>query len=115
MLLFSIATEISYVYDFYINICILLQMIDIFGTLLDRPVIHEDFKSKYPCILGMIETDLDEVKRIFDHHIAAEAVRGTGAVNKNMPNVAGALKWAQELRYRLKAPLNSLNLSFSTG
>ncbi len=88
-------------------------MIDIFGSLLERPVINEDFKAKYPCLFKMIETDLDQVKRIFDNQTASESEKGAASVNKNMPNVAGALKWATELRNRLKAPLGNLKLSFN--
>ena len=88
-------------------------MVDIFGSLLERPLINEDFKSRYPCLMKMIEADLDEVKKIFDCHANAESETGSISVNKNMPSVAGALKWAQELRNRLKTPLNNLKLSFS--
>ena len=88
-------------------------MVDIFGSLLERPLIHGDFKSRYPCLLRMIEVDLDEVKKIFDEHTSVEDEKGSGPVNKNMPSVAGALRWAQELRNRLKAPLSNLKLSFS--
>ena len=91
----------------------LSQMVDIFGTLLDRPLIKEEFKSRYPCLMKMIEADLDDVKKIFDHHVNAESESRPGAMNKNMPSVAGALKWAQELRNRLKTPLNNLKLSFT--
>ena len=87
-------------------------MVDIFGTLLERPLIQEDFKSRYPCLMIMIEADLDEVKKIFDYHVHAESEGGSGVMNKNMPSVAGALKWAQELRNRLKTPLSNLKLSF---
>jgi len=89
------------------------KMVDIFGTLLERPLIKEDFKSRYPCLMKMIEADLDDVKKIFDHHVNAESESRPGAMNKNMPSVAGALKWAQELRNRLKTPLSNLKLSFS--
>ena len=88
-------------------------MVDIFGSLLERPLIYEDFKSRYPCLLRMIEVDLDEVKKIFDEHTTTEAEKGSAPLNKNMPSVAGALKWAQELRNRLKTPLYNLRLSFS--
>ena len=88
-------------------------MVDIFGTLLERPLIQEDFKSRYPSLMKMIEADLDEVKKIFDSHVHAESEVGSCVMNKNMPSVAGALKWAQELRNRLKTPLNNLKLSFS--
>lgn len=88
-------------------------MVDIFGSLLERPLIYEDFKSRYPCLLKMIEVDLDEVKKIFDEHTTTETEKGSAPLNKNMPSVAGALKWAQELRNRLKTPLYNLRLSFS--
>ena len=77
------------------------------GTLLFRPIIQEKFKHKYPILTRMIEEDLDAVKKRYDHQMTM--VQSTGPViNKNMPQVAGLLRWSQELRERVEFSINKL-------
>ena len=44
---------------------------------------------------------------IYDSNMAKLSV-GNAAVHKNMPEVAGTLKWAQELKDRVTAPMKNL-------
>ena len=98
-----------------IFLCFFFQLIDVFGSLLDRPFIHEDFGPKYSVLLNMVEKELDEAKVIFDKQMSIESEQGSAPVNKNMPYVAGSLKWAQELRNRFKTPMSSLKMSVNHG
>lgn len=41
-----------------------------FGSLLDRPIIKEKFDARYAYLLSIFNDSLDEVKQIFDSHIA---------------------------------------------
>ena len=88
---------------------------DIFGSLLDRPLIHADFEFKYPILLKMFEKELDHAKMIFDKHGTDTEQEGTPPVNKNMPRVSGALKWSQELRERISKPMSALKMSVNHG
>ncbi len=77
------------------------------GTLLFRPIIQEKFKHKYPILTRMVEEDLDGVKRLYD--IQMGLVETTGPyLNKNMPHVAGLLRWSQELRERVQSSVEKL-------
>ncbi|XP_014668470.1 PREDICTED: LOW QUALITY PROTEIN: dynein beta chain, ciliary-like [Priapulus caudatus] len=82
------------------------KMLTCFGTLLDRPIIKEEFEAKYQLLMRTIDEDLDTAKLIYDEHMSL-AKKGRAPINKNMPPVAGALKWASELRERITAPVAS--------
>lgn len=76
--------------------------------MLDRPVIMEDFEPKYPKLLTIYNQDLDNAKEILDLQMkAVEESVGKAPLNKNMPEIAGALKWSQQLRNRLSKPMSS--------
>ncbi|XP_077979817.1 dynein beta chain, ciliary-like [Glandiceps talaboti] len=83
------------------------KLLDCYGTLLDRPIIREDFEHKYPSLLEMYSNDLDEAKVIYDKQMGLADQDETVPVNKNMPEVSGALKWAEELRQRITIPMSS--------
>ena len=83
--------------------------------MLDRPLIHADFEYKYPVLLKMYEEELDEAKVIFDGQMTFANEEQTMPINKNMPHVAGALKWSQELRDRITKPMHALKLSVNHG
>ena len=96
-------------------ISLILQLLDCFGSLMDRPRIHADFEHKYPVLLSMFENDLDTAKIIFDQQQTYESNEETLPINKNKPPISGCLKWAQELRERIKIPMSSLKLSLNHG
>lgn len=76
--------------------------------MLDRPVIMEDFEPKYPKLLTIYNGDLDHAKEILDVQMkAVEVTEGKPPLNKNMPEVAGALQWSHQLRQRLSKPMSS--------
>ena len=82
-------------------------MLDCYGPMLDRPVIKDDFEDKYPQLLVMYSDDLDNAKEIYDKQMASiEASEGKPPLNKNMPEVAGALKWSKQLRKRIEHPMS---------
>ncbi|XP_071954573.1 dynein beta chain, ciliary-like [Antedon mediterranea] len=84
------------------------KMLDCYGPILDRPVICEDFEHKYPIILKMYNEELDKSKVIYDNQMrSCETSENKPPLHKNLPEVAGALKWAKELRMRLEKPMAS--------
>ena len=83
--------------------------------MLDRPLIHADFEYKYPVLLKMYEEELDQAKVIFDAQMNLANDEGTPPINKNMPHVAGAMKWSHELRDRISKPMHALKLSVNHG
>ena len=83
-------------------------MLDCYGPMLDRPVISDDFEPKYPILLTMFDEDLDKAKDVYDMQMAAIGqTEGRPPLNKNMPEMAGALKWSKELESRISNPMAS--------
>lgn len=77
------------------------------GSLLDRALIKADFNDKYPVVIRMMHDELDTAKEIYDKQMSEKAERGRAPVHKNMPPVAGGLRWSHELRERITQPLHN--------
>uniref|UniRef100_A0A672IQ98 Dynein axonemal heavy chain 11 n=1 Tax=Salarias fasciatus TaxID=181472 RepID=A0A672IQ98_SALFA len=74
------------------------KLLQIFGTLLERPRIHQLFSPNYNVLLSMFSQEIDLCQLILDQH---RDESGCAILGKNMPLVAGNLKWSQELRSRI--------------
>ncbi|XP_048221904.1 LOW QUALITY PROTEIN: dynein axonemal heavy chain 9 [Perognathus longimembris pacificus] len=83
------------------------KLLDIAGILLERPLVARDISSKYLVLIQMFSRDLDAVRIIYNHHIQEEAGLGFSPVHKNMPPMAGGLRWAQELKQRIQGPFGN--------
>ena len=77
------------------------------GTLLERPIIREKFEHKYLILLQMVNQEMDAVKKLFDNQLSLAQTTGP-VINKNMPRVAGVLKWCQEIRERVHLSIDKL-------
>ncbi|NXL65574.1 DYH9 protein, partial [Chordeiles acutipennis] len=84
------------------------KLLDMFGSLLERPVIAADAADKYSVLIRMFNSALNHARLIYSRHIQATLELGFPPVHKNMPPVAGALGWAQELRARIQVPFGHL-------
>nr|XP_003818154.3 dynein axonemal heavy chain 9 isoform X2 [Pan paniscus] len=82
------------------------KLLDIAGNLLERPLVVRDTSDKYLVLIQMFNKDLDAVRMIYSQHVQEEAELGFSPVHKNMPTVAGGLRWAQELRQRIQGPFS---------
>ncbi|GCC26775.1 hypothetical protein chiPu_0005195 [Chiloscyllium punctatum] len=82
------------------------KLLDMFGSLLERPLIAADASDKYPRLIVMYTKELDDVKHIYNRQMEKAADFGFPPVNKNMPAVGGGLRWALELRERIQVPFN---------
>nr|XP_045746232.1 dynein axonemal heavy chain 9 [Mirounga angustirostris] len=80
------------------------KLLDIAGKLLERPLVAQDASEKYLLLIQMFIKDLDTVRAIYSQRVQEEAELGFSSVHKNMPTVAGGLRWAQELRQRIQGP-----------
>ncbi|XP_045383116.1 dynein axonemal heavy chain 9 isoform X2 [Lemur catta] len=83
------------------------KLLDIAGNLLERPLVARDASDKYLVLLRMFGKDLDVVRMIYSQHVQEEAELGFSVVHKNMPAVAGGLRWTQELRQRIQGPFGN--------
>ncbi|KAK5888840.1 hypothetical protein CesoFtcFv8_014895 [Champsocephalus esox] len=90
------------------NLTSTFKLLKIFSTLLERPMIHQLFSPNYNVLLDMFHQEVDYCQCILDKH--RDGLRsGCIVLGKNMPYVAGNLKWSQELRIRILT--NRSNLS----
>ena len=87
--------------------CFLPQLIDVMGSLLERPLIKKDFEDKYPEVVRMLDELLDEAKAMYDAQVAFKKAQGWAPVHKNMAKVSGSLRWAQEIRDRITIPVSN--------
>ncbi|XP_041830036.1 dynein heavy chain 9, axonemal-like isoform X1 [Melanotaenia boesemani] len=79
------------------------KVVDMFGSLLERSLVAADALSRYPFLMSMFDQELDCCKLLYNKHMRAAEELGSAPVNKNMPAVAGGLRWAQELQQRIQA------------
>lgn len=100
-----LATIICQAFDDTSGLESTFKLLDIMGTLLDRPLIKKDFEGKYPVLVEMMNKEMDIAKEIYDNQMQTKQERGKIPIHKNMPNVTGGLKWAQELRERISIPM----------
>ncbi|XP_075889814.1 dynein axonemal heavy chain 9 isoform X2 [Nelusetta ayraudi] len=84
----------------------IFKLLDMFGSLLERPLLARDVRERYPRLVSMFDKELDCCKFLYDQHIKAAEELGWTAVSKNMPEVAGGLRWAQELQQRIQTPFS---------
>lgn len=75
------------------------QLINIAGTVLDRPVISEQFTNRYSRILDLLNVELTVVEVLFN--------RGTRGALINLPPLAAALTFINMLRQRIDLPVQS--------
>lgn len=76
-----------------------LQLINIAGSVLDRPVIREQFTDRYSRILELLNVELTVVEVLFN--------RGTRGALINLPPLAAALTFTSMLRQRIDLPVQS--------
>ncbi|XP_041078235.1 dynein heavy chain 9, axonemal-like [Polyodon spathula] len=83
------------------------KLLDMFGSLLERPLIAADAHNKYPRLVSMFDKELDGCKILYNQHVQKEVELGYTPVNKNMPSVGGGLRWAQEMQERIHVPFGN--------
>ncbi|TKS79999.1 Dynein heavy chain 11, axonemal [Collichthys lucidus] len=83
------------------------KLLKIFSTLLERPRIHQLFSPNYSVLLTMFNQEVDHCQFILDQHKDG-LQSGCAVLGKNMPSVAGNLKWSQELRNRILTDRSNL-------
>ncbi|XP_039201063.1 dynein heavy chain 17, axonemal isoform X2 [Crotalus tigris] len=87
-----------------------VKQIHMFSSLLERPLIKADAAPHYATLLEMFNVELDNAKILYDAQIAATQTGDhVPPISKNMPPVAGQLKWALELQERLQIPRKELH------
>ncbi|MEE6512880.1 hypothetical protein FKM82_020191 [Ascaphus truei] len=87
-----------------------IKLLHMFGSLVERPLIASEVRPKFTALLELFNQELDCVKIMYDAQMTAMKQGGLAApISKNMPPVAGQLKWALEVQERLLASKKSLH------
>ncbi|XP_005530761.1 PREDICTED: dynein heavy chain 17, axonemal [Pseudopodoces humilis] len=86
-----------------------VKLVHMFASVLERPLIRAEASPCYLALLGMFEAEVESVKTLYDtRFLSPPPPRGGPAIHKNMPPVAGQLKWSLELQQRLEGPHKDL-------
>ncbi|XP_039332256.2 dynein axonemal heavy chain 17 [Saimiri boliviensis] len=78
------------------------------GGLLERPLILAEVAPRYSVMLELFDAELDNAKILYDAQMAASEEGNIPPIHKNMPPVAGQLKWSLELQERLEVSMKHL-------
>lgn len=78
---------------------ILLQLINIAGSVLDRPVICKQFTNRYSRILELLKHELTLVEVLFN--------LGSRGAMSNHPPLAAGLQFTSMLRQRIDHPIQA--------
>ncbi|XP_031336595.1 dynein beta chain, ciliary isoform X1 [Photinus pyralis] len=89
------------------NLESIFKLISIVGSVLDRPLIKEEFTSKYVKILDMLNEEMDTAEILVQEQMVHKEKNGHFRLDKYMPPVAGSLRWTHNLRERISAPILS--------
>nr|XP_029540762.1 LOW QUALITY PROTEIN: dynein heavy chain 9, axonemal [Oncorhynchus nerka] len=82
------------------------KVLDMFGSLLERPLVAADALDRYPLLISLFDRELDCCKLLFNKHTHTQEELGYTPVNRNMPAVAGGMRWAQQLQERIQTPFS---------
>lgn len=81
-----------------------LQLVKMFGFILDRPVIQDQLRPHLIRLVEMILVELEQTELLF--HSQREK---SETFSKFTPTAAARLRWAQQLRLRAEEALSSYN------
>lgn len=90
-------------FDQSYNLMSLFKMLNIWGSILDRPVIKQDMEPKYHRLIDEFNTELDTVKIIYDNGIKDDQF----PVDIHYPPVAAKMTWLYKLKWRLREPMET--------
>nr|CAD7455111.1 unnamed protein product [Timema tahoe] len=102
-----LASVLCQAFDDCCNLESVFKLIEIVGSVLDRPLIKDEFTGKYKYIVEMLEVELASTQNLYTKQITTLEKYGWMPVDKNLPTVAGALRWAYQLRQRITIPVTS--------
>ncbi|XP_006869595.1 PREDICTED: dynein heavy chain 17, axonemal [Chrysochloris asiatica] len=84
------------------------KLLHMCGGLLERPLILVEVVPRYSVMLDLFDAELDNTKILYDAQMAASQDGNIPPIHKNMPPVAGQLKWSLELQGRLQASMRDM-------
>ena len=83
----------------------IFKLLQIFGGLIQRPLISQELNSRMPTLVSMLDQEMEEANMIYNKQMQRVADKINPFVDKNMPSMTGQLKWSQELRHKMSYPV----------
>merc|ERR1711911_244620 len=81
----------------------IFKLLNIFGTLIKRPLIASELSDKMPMLVTKLGHEMDEAKEIFKKQQGRIKEEGKALNDKNMPPISGQLRFAHEIRTKIKS------------
>ncbi|KAF4519850.1 hypothetical protein B566_EDAN005192, partial [Ephemera danica] len=85
----------------------IFKLISIVGSVLDRPLIKDEFTSKYKSIVSMLDAEITTAEEIYEERMTIFEKFNRMPVDKNMPPLAGSLAWSFQLAQRVTIPVGN--------
>ena len=85
----------------------IFKLLNIFGTLIKRPLIATELTDKLPMLVTKLGNEMDEAKEIFKKQQGRIMESGKALNDKNMPPISGQLRFAQEIRTKIKCGMKN--------
>ena len=102
-----LASLVSQAYSDCAGLESVFRLIDIYGSLMERALIKEDFDAFYEEIVRQMDDDVIDCKAIFDRGMEQRDATGKIPLHKNQAKVSGSLRWAYELKDRMNANMDA--------
>ena len=83
------------------------KLLQIFGELIQRSLIALELSDKMPMLVLKLNDEIDDARKIFEKQKSRIKERKKPKVEKNMPNVSGQIKFAEELKLKLARSMKS--------
>ncbi|XP_054260158.1 dynein beta chain, ciliary-like [Macrosteles quadrilineatus] len=85
----------------------IFKMINVWDTMLKRPIIQTEITPKYSVIIDMLNDELDIIKTLYNDQLKYYEETGFMEVDRNWPPVAGGLVWILKMANRVSGPVES--------
>lgn len=82
------------------------KLINILGSVLERPKIKEAFTDNYTHLLQMLDDELRCCEKIFAFQTKHFEETGFLFVDRRFPGIISTLKWTKQLSIRITTPVN---------
>lgn len=82
------------------------KLINILGSVLERPKIKQAFTDNYTDLLKMLDNELQCCEKIVAFQMKHFDERGYFFVDRRFPNIISTLKWTKQLSIRISTPVN---------
>lgn len=89
------------------NLESVFKLINILGSVLDRPKIKLAFTDNYINLLQMVDEELSACEKIYDNQMKHVREHGYLQIDQKFSYVISSLKWNKQLCVRISTPVNS--------